>query len=340
MSRPAAKDEGAARQARTRRTRAAVVEAARGLFLERGYSATTIEAISDRSDTPQPTVYRLFSSKLGILKSLLDVSIGGDDQAVAMLDRPKVRALLSAEDPKTPSSRVLRASPRGDGPSWARSPHPRRRGQVRPRRRFTARRDRSPASRGAAPDRTLTRSFRRAAARAPRARSLRHRPRPCISGGLRLARTRPGLERRAVREMAEVNPHRPASLVDTCRFKSRSYEDPGRTIVLGRLRPGVDGHAKATDRRLCARLSTDTFAQLAARPALGYGPTRAGRPYFYAVAPRGRSRPDPRGQGRASQAGRTLAVPRGRSTWSASALTAAGTGYVFGRPRKTAVTTG
>ena len=92
--------EGAARQARTRRTRAAVVEAARCLFLERGYSATTIEAISDRSDTPQPTVYRLFSSKLGILKSVLDVSIGGDDQAVAMLNRPEVRALLSNEDPK------------------------------------------------------------------------------------------------------------------------------------------------------------------------------------------------------------------------------------------------
>ena len=92
--------EGAARQARTRRTRAAVVEAARSLFLERGYAATTIEAISGRSDTPQATVYRLFSSKLGILTSLLDVSIGGDDQAVAMLDRPEVRALLSDEDPK------------------------------------------------------------------------------------------------------------------------------------------------------------------------------------------------------------------------------------------------
>ncbi len=92
--------EGAARQARTRRTRAAVVEAARSLFLERGYAATTIEAISKLSDTPQPTVYRLFSSKLGILKALLDVSIGGDDQAVAMLDRPEVRELLSDEDPK------------------------------------------------------------------------------------------------------------------------------------------------------------------------------------------------------------------------------------------------
>ena len=43
--------EGASRQARTRRTRAAVVETARSLFAERGYAATTIEAISDRSDT-------------------------------------------------------------------------------------------------------------------------------------------------------------------------------------------------------------------------------------------------------------------------------------------------
>ena len=91
---------GAAPQARTRRTRAAVVEAARTLFVERGYAATTIEAISDRSDTPQATVYRLFSSKLGILKAVLDVSIAGDDEAVAMLDRPQVHALLSDRDPR------------------------------------------------------------------------------------------------------------------------------------------------------------------------------------------------------------------------------------------------
>jgi AcrR family transcriptional regulator len=92
--------EGAARQARTRRTREAVIKAARDLFVERGYVGTTIEAISDRSDTPQPTVYRLFSSKLGILKAVLDVSVGGDDEAVAMSDRPQVRALLSDEDPR------------------------------------------------------------------------------------------------------------------------------------------------------------------------------------------------------------------------------------------------
>jgi AcrR family transcriptional regulator len=91
--------EGVARQARTRRTRAAVVEAARTLFIDRGYAATTIDAISELSDTPQATVYRLFSSKLGILKAVLDISVGGDDEGVAMLDRPRVRALLQDGDP-------------------------------------------------------------------------------------------------------------------------------------------------------------------------------------------------------------------------------------------------
>jgi AcrR family transcriptional regulator len=86
-------------QARTRRTRAAVAGAARTLFLERGYAATTIDAISERSDTPVATVYRLFSSMMGILKAVLDVSIGGDDDAVAMAERPQVHALLSDEDP-------------------------------------------------------------------------------------------------------------------------------------------------------------------------------------------------------------------------------------------------
>jgi AcrR family transcriptional regulator len=77
-----------------------VVDAARTLFLERGYGATTIEAISTRSDVPPATVYRLFSSKRGILKALLDVSIAGDDEAVPLADRPPVRSLLADADPR------------------------------------------------------------------------------------------------------------------------------------------------------------------------------------------------------------------------------------------------
>jgi AcrR family transcriptional regulator len=92
--------DGRGSQARTRLARAAVIEAARVLFLGRGYAATTIEAISDRSDVPTATVYRLFSSKLGILKALLDLSIAGDDQTVELPDRPHVRALLADRDPR------------------------------------------------------------------------------------------------------------------------------------------------------------------------------------------------------------------------------------------------
>lgn len=85
-------------QARTRLARTAVVDAARVLFLERGYGATTIEAISAVADVPPATVYRLFSSKLGILKALVDVSIAGDDEAVPLADRPPVRSLLADSD--------------------------------------------------------------------------------------------------------------------------------------------------------------------------------------------------------------------------------------------------
>src|ERR687883_635710 len=85
-------------QARTRLARAAVVEAARLLFLERGYGATTIEAISELADVPPATVYRLFSSKHGILGALLDVSIAGDDEDAPVADRPQVQALLAEPD--------------------------------------------------------------------------------------------------------------------------------------------------------------------------------------------------------------------------------------------------
>jgi AcrR family transcriptional regulator len=92
--------EGKRSQARTRLARRAVVDAARSLFLQRGFGATTIEAISEAADVPTATVYRLFSSKRGILKALLDVSIAGDDASVPLAGRPAVRSLLADPDPR------------------------------------------------------------------------------------------------------------------------------------------------------------------------------------------------------------------------------------------------
>jgi AcrR family transcriptional regulator len=87
-------------QARTRLARRAVIDAARELFLQHGYGQTTIESISAAADVPAPTVYRLFASKLGILKALLDVSIAGDDEGAPVADRPAVKTLLAETDPK------------------------------------------------------------------------------------------------------------------------------------------------------------------------------------------------------------------------------------------------
>lgn len=86
-------------QARTRLARRAVIDAARSLFIEGGYATTTIAAISRRADVPEPTVYRLFSSKLGILKVLFDASIAGDDEPVAVQERPNVTSLFAEPDP-------------------------------------------------------------------------------------------------------------------------------------------------------------------------------------------------------------------------------------------------
>lgn len=105
-----ADDRSRAPQARTRLARRAVLDAARILFLERGYGATTIEGISSAAEIPQATVYRLFSSKQGILKALLDTSVAGDDEPVPVAERSHVRAVLDATRPEDSLARLAAVS--------------------------------------------------------------------------------------------------------------------------------------------------------------------------------------------------------------------------------------
>ena len=88
------------RQAQVRATRLRIVEAAKALFIADGYPATTLEAVADAADTSLPTLYRLFSSKRALLKAVLDVSFGGDDQPVAFGDRPEIQAARAEPDPR------------------------------------------------------------------------------------------------------------------------------------------------------------------------------------------------------------------------------------------------
>src|SRR5579885_2272068 len=94
------KSNGKTPQARTRLARAAVAAAAGDLFAERGYAATTMEALSARASVPPATVYRLFGSKIGVLKTVLDMAAVGDDEPVAFGDRPAAQAMLAAENPR------------------------------------------------------------------------------------------------------------------------------------------------------------------------------------------------------------------------------------------------
>jgi AcrR family transcriptional regulator len=76
-----------------------VVQVAQRLFLERGYPTTTVAEIAEESGVPQATLYRHFGTKRAILKELIDVSLGGDDEDVEFQHRPEVRAALTAEGP-------------------------------------------------------------------------------------------------------------------------------------------------------------------------------------------------------------------------------------------------
>jgi AcrR family transcriptional regulator len=87
------------RQAQVRATRLKVIEAAKRIFIEHGYPATTIEAIAEAAEVSLPTVYRLFGSKRALLAAVLDTSFGGDDQPIAFADRPAVRAARTETDP-------------------------------------------------------------------------------------------------------------------------------------------------------------------------------------------------------------------------------------------------
>lgn len=65
-------------KSRRSRTAAAVIEAAGRLFAERGYVATTVEAIADEAGVVVQTLYNAFGSKAGVLRAVVEASVGGD----------------------------------------------------------------------------------------------------------------------------------------------------------------------------------------------------------------------------------------------------------------------
>jgi AcrR family transcriptional regulator len=88
------------RDDQARRTRRAIVTAAHDLFLAQGYAATTIDGIAEAAHVSRRTVFNSVGGKVALLKLALDWAIVGDDEPVALADRPAIKAILAESDPR------------------------------------------------------------------------------------------------------------------------------------------------------------------------------------------------------------------------------------------------
>ena len=85
---------GRREQARANRRR--IVAAAADLFVEQGYAATTIAAIAAAAEVAPQTVYAAFGTKAALLGEAVGVAMAGDDEPVAIFDRPDAQLVLAA----------------------------------------------------------------------------------------------------------------------------------------------------------------------------------------------------------------------------------------------------
>ena len=81
-----------------RATRRAVIGAATRLFVARGYGIATIDAIAAKAKVSRATVFTSVGSKAEVLKAAYDVALVGDDEAVALPDRPESRRVMAEKD--------------------------------------------------------------------------------------------------------------------------------------------------------------------------------------------------------------------------------------------------
>jgi AcrR family transcriptional regulator len=86
------------RRDQARATRRAVVDAAARLFTTKGYVATSIEDIAAVAGVSRATVFTAAGGKPVLLKLAQDFAVGGDDESVKLVDRPRSVAVLQEPD--------------------------------------------------------------------------------------------------------------------------------------------------------------------------------------------------------------------------------------------------
>ncbi|HEY4867976.1 MAG TPA: helix-turn-helix domain-containing protein [Candidatus Dormibacteraeota bacterium] len=90
--------DGSRRRAAAQETRRAIVEAARRLFLERGFTATTMGAIATAAGVSHETVYA-FGPKPALFRHLVEIALSGSESPVPGMERDYARQVMAETDP-------------------------------------------------------------------------------------------------------------------------------------------------------------------------------------------------------------------------------------------------
>lgn len=92
--------ESPRRQAQAAATRRDILDAAQRLFEANGYPATTMAEIAKEAGVALKTVYLAFQTKSGLLRTLWNLLLRGDETDRPVAERDWYRAVLDEQDPR------------------------------------------------------------------------------------------------------------------------------------------------------------------------------------------------------------------------------------------------
>ena len=90
--------DSSARRAAAQIKRRSILDCARSLFLEKGYTATTMPAIARAADVALDTVYASVGTKAELFRLLVEAALSGRDEATPADERDYVRAIRAEPD--------------------------------------------------------------------------------------------------------------------------------------------------------------------------------------------------------------------------------------------------
>ena len=85
--------DSSSRQESARTTRQVILAAARKLFLQQGYAATTMPDIARSAEVALDTVYAAVGKKPALFRLLVETAISGEDEAITAEERDYVQAI-------------------------------------------------------------------------------------------------------------------------------------------------------------------------------------------------------------------------------------------------------